>query len=86
MVDLIERKKLDFWNFYESNLDLNLYHSIRIMTLSTTWSIRFVIHVLVHCLCFRECLGPIVGGALVYRVGFQSMTAVRLIPGIPKLV
>ena len=56
------------------------------MTLSITWSISFVIHVLVHCLCFRECLGPIVGGALLYRVGFQSMTAVRLIPGIPKLV
>ena len=27
----------------------------------------------------RECLGPIIGGALVYRVGFRTMTAVRFI-------
>ena len=26
---------------------------------------------------FRTCLGPIVGGALMYKVGFQSTTAVR---------
>ena len=35
-VDLIQRKKLDFRNFYESNLTESrlvfLYHSIRIMT------------------------------------------------------
>ena len=30
-------------------------------------------------LFLRECLGPIIGGALVYRMGFPSMAAVRLI-------
>ena len=29
-------------------------------------------------LFFRECLGPIIGGTLVYRVGFPSMAAIRL--------
>lgn len=30
------------------------------------------------CMSFcRECLGPIVGGALAYKVGFRSMAAVR---------
>ena len=29
-----------------------------------------------HSQSFRECLGPIIGGALVYKVGFQSMAAV----------
>ena len=32
-----------------------------------------------HYLCFRTCLGPIIGGALVYKVGFQYMAAVSLI-------
>ena len=33
----------------------------------------------IHYLVCRECLGPIIGGALVYRVGFRTMTAVRFI-------
>lgn len=33
---------------------------------------------LVYCLFFRQFLGPVIGGALVYKVGFRSMPAVRL--------
>ena len=29
-----------------------------------------------HHLFFRECVGPIIGGALLYKVGFQTMTSV----------
>ena len=29
---------------------------------------------------FRRVLGPIVGGVLVYKVGFQSMTSVSILP------
>lgn len=28
---------------------------------------------------YRECSGPIIGGFLVYKLGFPSMAAVRLI-------
>jgi len=35
-VDLIQWKKLDSWNFYESNLNyVILYHSIREMTVQS---------------------------------------------------
>ena len=34
-VDLIKRKKLDFWNFYGSQIFI-LYRSIRIMTVRST--------------------------------------------------
>ena len=33
---------------------------------------------------FRQFLGPIVGGALVYGVGFRWMTGVRLVPVISE--
>ena len=33
---------------------------------------------------FRHFLGPIVGGALVYGVGFRWMTGVRLV--MPKFI
>ena len=52
---------------------------------SQSMCISFAIYKHVYCLVFRECLGPIIGGALVYKVGFQTMAAVRLI-GIPKVV
>ena len=32
----------------------------------------------VHYSFLRMCLGPMIGGALVYKVGFPSMAAVRL--------
>ena len=32
----------------------------------------------VYYLFFRQFLGPVVGGALVHRIGFRSMPAVRL--------
>ena len=34
-VDLIRRKKLDFWHFYKSQIFI-LYRSIRIMTVRST--------------------------------------------------
>lgn len=42
---------------------------------------QYVLAIYIHfiiILCFRECLGPILGGAIVYKVGFRSMTAVSL--------
>ena len=32
-------------------------------------------------LIIRECLGAIVGGAMVYGVGFRTMAAVRFMHG-----
>ena len=46
---------------------------------------QFAIYKHAYYLICRECLGPIIGGALVYRVGFRTMTAVRRI-GVPKPV
>ena len=56
---------------------LTAVHSSQLMC------IRSAIYI--HYLVCRECLGPIIGGALVYRVGFRTMTAVRFI-GILKFV
>ena len=42
---------------------------------------QYVLAIYIHfiiILCFREVLGPILGGAIVYKVGFRSMTAVSL--------
>jgi len=42
---------------------------------------QYVLAIYIHfiiILCFKECLGPILGGAIVYKVGFRSMTAVSL--------
>ena len=50
---------------------LTAVHSSQLMC------IRSAIYI--HYLVCRECLGPIIGGALVYRVGFRTMTAVRFI-------
>lgn len=33
---------------------------------------------LIYFLFFRQFLGPVIGGALVHKVGFRSMPAVRL--------
>ena len=36
-------------------------------------------HLHIHYIWFRTCLGPIIGGGLVYKVGFQYMAAVRVL-------
>ena len=40
----------------------------------------------VYYLFCRECLGPIIGGALVFKVGFQNMVAVRTVVHVPSFL
>jgi len=62
-------------------LPLSVISHQQFISKSPHWYITIIwgysaIWVHTHSPFFRECLGPIVGGALVYKVGFQSMAAV----------
>ena len=54
---------------------------------SVHWPICYKLHTVLLVLflhsmhVIRECLGAIVGGAIVYGVGFRTMAAVRILHG-----